>query len=70
LHKWVSTIAVKYTWAHRLILFLDDLIYGRKPKQKSQPPGYEEYMMSQEDYWDMVNKTDSKRALLTTKGFD
>ena len=31
---------------------------------------YEDYMMTQEEYWNMVDQTDSKRALLTTKGFD
>jgi reductive dehalogenase len=70
LHKMVSTIAIKHSWSHKLILFFDDLIYGKKPKQKAQPDDYEEYLMAQDDYWNMVDQTDSKRALLTTKGFD
>jgi reductive dehalogenase len=70
LHKLVSTLAVKFAWTHRLILFFDDLFYGKKPKPKDQPAGYEDYMMKQENYWNMVNETDSSQALLTKKGFD
>jgi len=46
----VSTLAAKWTWAHRSILFFDDLIYGKKPEIKKEPESYNDYIINEEDY--------------------
>lgn len=55
LHKFVSTLAVKITWMHKIILFFDDLLYGKKPKRKEQPSSYNDYLMKEDDYWQMLD---------------
>jgi reductive dehalogenase len=65
LHKLVSAMVVKYTWTHKLVLFLDDLIYGRKPRPKKQPANYNDYLMKEEDYRRMLEETSDEDALLT-----
>ena len=46
----VSTVATKWTWAHRFILFFDDFFYGKKPKIKKVPKSYNDYMIKEEGY--------------------
>jgi len=50
-HKIVSAVAIRWAWTHKVILFFDDIIYGKKPKIKKAPPSYEDYMIKEEDYW-------------------
>ncbi|HME45889.1 MAG TPA: reductive dehalogenase domain-containing protein [Syntrophorhabdales bacterium] len=56
-HQTVANIAANYPSSHRLINFFDDVFYGRKPKQKSIPSGFNDYRMSQEDFMKMVHDT-------------
>lgn len=66
-HKFVATLAIEFTWIHKLLLFFDDLFYGKKPKIRDQPAAYEDYMMKEVDYWQMVESTSAEQALLTAK---
>jgi reductive dehalogenase len=70
LHKFVSAVASRYEWSHKVILFFDDLIYGKKPTPKMQPESYEDYVMREEDYWKMVDETSEGEALLTKRMID
>jgi len=63
----VATLAIEFIWIHKLLLFFDDLFYGKKPKIRDQPAAYEDYMMKEVDYWQMVESTSAEQALLTAK---
>lgn len=69
-HRFVATLAIEFTWIHKLLLFFDDLFYGKKPKIKDQPASYEDYIMKEEDYWQMVEGTSADQALLTSKSIE
>jgi len=67
LHRWVANIATKVAWTHKLLLILDNFIYGKKPKIKEQPTSYLDYMMEEKDYWEMVKKVSVSDTLLMKK---
>jgi reductive dehalogenase len=67
LHKMVSALAMKWAWTHRFILFFDDLIYGKKPKIKKLPADYHDYMIKEEDYWEMTKKIAASDDAVTRK---
>jgi ferredoxin len=67
LHKVVSTLVIKWAWSHKIILLFDDLVYGKKPKTRKVPMSYDDFMMNEEDFWQLVKDTKASDALLTKK---
>ncbi len=63
----VSTVATKWTWAHRFILFFDDLIYGKKPEIKKVPKSYNDYMIDKEAYRRITNEIAARNDEMTKK---
>ena len=63
-HRMIAKKVVKDKWTHRTMLFLDDLFYGKKPKRKEIPPSYNDFLMKEEDYWQMIKDMDVREKHL------
>jgi reductive dehalogenase len=67
LHKMVSAVATKWAWAHRFILFFDDLFYGKKPRIRKVPESYNDYIIDEEAYRRITEEIAARNDEVTKK---
>jgi hypothetical protein len=63
----VSAVATKWAWAHRFILFFDDLFYGKKPRIRKVPESYNDYIIDEEAYRRITEEIAARNDEVTKK---
>ena len=53
-HRKVAGIVSNYPISHNFINFMDDIFYGKKPKKKDMPAGFNDYRMEEAEYMEMI----------------
>jgi len=64
LHRAVAGVVSRHPGSHRLINFIDDLVYGKRPKQRPMPETFNDFRMAEKDYWEMIKDSDVNIKML------
>ncbi|MFX1245745.1 MAG: reductive dehalogenase [Promethearchaeota archaeon] len=64
-HQTIAGIVAKNPSSHRFMVFVDEVFYGRKPKQTAIPSGFNDYRTNKEDFMKMVHDLALNVGMLT-----
>jgi ferredoxin len=53
-HRLMARAVAKCPSTHRFFRLVDDLVYGKKPRQIAQPSTFNDFRMKEEEYWQML----------------